>query len=353
LIVLPTWVGDFVMATPTLRALRQRFSTAEITLLAVKNLIPLIEGGPWMERILTWPGTAGTKAGLVQLLAFSRQLRPASFDLAVLLSNSFRSALLTALARCRRRVGYRRQGRGWLLTDPMDVPRTNGRIVPHPICHYYSRIAETLGCPPPGDRLELFTTDECDKNVAERLQHTQDQHHGPLIVVTPGASFGVSKLWLPDRFAEVADRLIATHDARIIISFGPGEKPIAESIASHMKNRPTLFDDPPLTLGQLKSLIRRCDLLIGTDAGPRHIAKAFGVPVVTLFGPTHQAWTDTNYPAERKIAVDIDCGPCQKKICPLKHHECMTRITTNDVFDAATSLLSGAHDQPAAPATSR
>ena len=94
-----------------------------------------------------------------------------------------------------------------------------------------------------------------------------------------------------------------------------------------------------MTLGELKSLIKRADLLICNDAGPRHFAKAFDVPVVTVFGPTHPEWTTTSYRAERVVRVDVDCGPCQQRTCPLGHLQCMTGVTVDAVFDAATALL--------------
>ena len=106
-----------------------------------------------------------------------------------------------------------------------------------------------------------------------------------------------------------------------------------------MKQRGFLFDDALLTLGELKSLISRSHLLICNDAGPRHFAKAFDVPVVTVFGPTHPQWTATDYKAERVVRVDVDCGPCQQRICPLGHLECMSGVSADMVFEAATELL--------------
>ena len=133
--------------------------------------------------------------------------------------------------------------------------------------------------------------------------------------------------------------MIAEFGATVFVTCGPGEEPIAKAIAEAMKHRAYLMTDPLLTLGELKSLFRRCDLLIANDAGPRHIAKAFGVPLVTLFGPTHPDWTATNYPRERIVRVDVDCGPCQQRICPLGHHQCMEAVSVDMVVAAARGLL--------------
>jgi heptosyltransferase-2 len=137
----------------------------------------------------------------------------------------------------------------------------------------------------------------------------------------------------------VADRLIDAEGAAVAVTCGPGEESIAWQIGSTVKRDGSVFDAPLLTLGELKSLIGRSDLLICNDAGPRHLAKAFNVPVVTIFGPTHPEWTATDYEAERIVRVDVDCGPCQQRICPLGHLKCMTGVTADMVFEAAAELL--------------
>lgn len=338
LVVLPTWVGDCVMATPTLRALRTWFAQSHITFLAVPNLAGLIESGPWMDDVVTWP-TANAADGVAGLVGLAWRLRREKFDLAVLLPNSFRAALVAWLSGTPRRVGYVRDGRGWLLTDGLAVPRVNGRIEPHPICGYYGRIAERLGCEHPGDRLELFTSPACDAAVRSRLEALGVAGAPLHIVISPGASFGASKLWPAERFAGVADRLIEDYAAAVTITCGPGEEEIARTIGGLMRGAGHVLDEPLLTLGELKALIRASDLLLCNDTGPRHIAKAFGVAVVTVFGPTHQAWTNTAYELERRVQVDVDCGPCQEKVCPLGHHECMTGVSVDRVYGACAELL--------------
>ena len=118
-----------------------------------------------------------------------------------------------------------------------------------------------------------------------------------------------------------------------------------------MERPACVLDDPLLNLGELKALIKRSDLLVCNDAGPRHIAKAFGRPVVTVFGPTHQAWTDTDYPLERKIQIDVDCGPCQKKVCPFDHHKCMTGVSVDMVYGRCVELLEDVRRPTGSPTT--
>ncbi|MCP4248428.1 MAG: lipopolysaccharide heptosyltransferase II [bacterium] len=344
LIVLPNWVGDVVMATPALRALRARFAGASIVYLARPMMNDLVAGSGWADEVVNWDPKGRNRRGRA-MMGLAARLRRRRFDWAVLLTNSFRSALLVRLAGIRRRIGYDRDARRLMLTDRLPVKRIDGRIAVTRMVDYYGRLAEHLGCDPPGDRLELFTDPDDDRVIDRRLialDIDAGSTPGGLVVISPGASYGAAKLWLPERFAAVADHLIDRHGVAVVISCAPGEEPLARRIADLCKRQVHVLDDPVTTLGQFKSLIRRCDLLINNDTGPRHVAKAFGVPIVTVFGPTHQGWTDTDYPLERKVAVSVDCGPCQKKLCPIEGPTrlcCMTGVTVEMVTAAAAELL--------------
>jgi heptosyltransferase-2 len=167
----------------------------------------------------------------------------------------------------------------------------------------------------------------------------------PLILLNPGANFGAAKCWLPEYFAELSDRLVEELGATVLLSSAPKERAIVESIRRHVKQPVVDLAAHGLTLGSLKEIVRRCDLMVTNDTGPRHMAAAFGVPVVTVFGPTHPQWTEIYYAKERQVAVKVFCGPCQKKRCPLDHR-CMTRVTPAMVFSAAMSLLPAAATIP-------
>lgn len=395
LIVLPTWVGDFIMATPTLRAIRSRFPRANITFLLEPNLRELVRGGEWMNDTLEWPAKSSRAPWSKPLRSLVREIRARRFDWAVLLPNAFRAAFVVWAAGVKRRIGYDRDGRGFLLTDRIPVrnrrsayqlaegngtavkvlsssrevgaqirwygvdcgcaerpfgahapvmlgknlPLGPGRFIPMPLVHYYADLAEHIGCPRPDDQLELFTTGDCDAGVESRLTEVGIINKHPLVVISPGAKFGAAKCWPAERFAQTADKLIERYEAAIVITCGPGEEKIAREIQGQMSRPAQVFADPLLTLGELKSLIARCDLLLCNDAGPRHFAKAFGVPAVTVFGPTHPEWTATSYENERIARVNIDCGPCQQRVCPLIHHRCMKDVSVEMVLQAADDLL--------------
>jgi len=358
LMVAPTWVGDFVMATPMLRAVRERFADAHITLLIEPNLRDLVRGGTWMNDVVAWPAKEVRSPLHKAYRDFGWDLRRRRFDWAVLLPNSFRSALIARWAGATRRIGYDRDGRGLLLTDRLQVKNRRGaasvnfnhreapalpvkpsRYIPMPIVEYYADLAEAIGCARPDDRLELFTTPDCDGSVEARMQALGMVDRHPLVILSPGAKFGASKCWPVDRFAAVADHLVKAENAAVVVTCGPGEEAIAGAIGDAMNEPVVVLDEDRLSLGELKSLIARADLLLCNDAGPRHFAKAFGVPVVTVFGPTHPEWTDTDYPHERIVRIDVDCGPCQQKACPLGHLECMTGVTVDMVTEACAALI--------------
>jgi heptosyltransferase-2 len=340
---MPTWVGDLVMATPLLRAVRNRFNEADIKLLTHAYQRDLFRGGDWMDDFVHWPPRNRSKLWHHEYRALVRESRARRFDLAILLPNSFRAALFAWQIRARRRVGYNRDGRGLLLTDRLPVRnRQRGGYRPMPLVEYYADLAQHLGCERPDDTLELFTTPDCDDAVDAVLRkHNLAERH-PLVVICPGAKFGASKCWPPDRFAAVADRLVAQQGAGVAISPGPGEEDLARRIADAMQQACWVADEPCLTLGELKSLIRRSDLLLGNDTGPRHFARAFGVPAVTVFGPTDPVWTATSHACERLVKVDIECAPCHEKICPLGHLQCMKQVTVGMVERACSEMLAAA-----------
>lgn len=353
LLILPTWVGDVVMATPFIESLFARFPDADISFVLHRHLAPLLQGSPWDGQHYYWAKKGSSSEAKQARKALVAALRAQQFDLAVTLPNSFRSAWLCWQARAKRRVGFDRDGRRLLLTDPIPVPNrasaserrasiTKSRFKPLPLVDYYAVLAERLGCARPGDHLQLFTDIAEDEAVARRLTAQGFQPTQPLVVICPGANFGASKCWSPARFAQVADALVAAHDACIAISPGPGEEPLAQAIAEAMQTPSLLLAAPCLTLGELKSLIASCDLLLGNDTGPRHFGRAFDRHRVTIFGPTEERWTETSHGRERIVRVQVPCGPCHQKTCPLERQHCMEDVTVDMVAAASHEQLAQA-----------
>ncbi|MGB7159187.1 MAG: lipopolysaccharide heptosyltransferase II [Tepidisphaeraceae bacterium] len=348
LVVQPGWVGDAVMATPTLRALRELYPQAHISYLMRRYVKPVYTGMPWADQLITYrTGKTRAKAGKGEFFDLAARLRPARFDLAVLLSNSFKSALVAKMAKIPRIVGYERDGRGFLLDDKLLPVKDRGKFVPSPIVKYYMGIAHYLGSAHRDLKLQLFVTTSEQREAQEvftRAGLAANLHRPalggkpPLIVLNPGAQYGAAKCWPAEYFSKLADRFVAELGATVLISAAPKERAIVDSIQRGMRHDAIDLSRAGMTLGALKEIVRRCDLMVTNDTGPRHIAAAFDVPVVTVFGPTHPEWTEIYFEKERKVAVKVFCGPCQKKTCPLDHR-CMTRVTPGMVYETAMELL--------------
>jgi heptosyltransferase-2 len=353
LVVVPNWVGDVVLATPLLAALRARFAGARVTYLMRRHVSEILAGGGWHDDELYWPqaprGTIPartwwrlTRGGPVGLVRLARQLASERYDLALLLTNSLRSALVAWLAGIPRRVGYAREFRSPLLTDALEPLRLGGDYVPVPMLAYYAELARAVGCDDVDNRLRLVVTPD-QETGGRALQAHYGLTPRRYAVVIPGAKFGAAKCWLPERFAEVCDGLHERRGLTAVLAGSSDEQPLLRRIAGLARGPVVVCENPATTLGTLKPLVRDAAVLVCNDTGPRHYGLAFDVPTVTIFGPTFQEWTDTDHPAEVKLQARVPCGPCQLKRCPLDL-VCMRRVGTADVLAAVDRLLSGRHE---------
>ncbi len=338
-VILPNHLGDVVMATPALRALRRGRPDAEIEAVLRAPLVPLLAGAPWLDRLRGHQiyEASGQLGRTLRRWRLGRELRGA--DAVLVLPNSLSAALLAVATGAARRIGYRRRARGALLTDLLPPPREERSRVPLAMERYYLDLMARLGCPDTGTELELFTDPEgerrCDALFAE---------HGvapdrPLVAIAPGAGYGPAKRWPPRAFAEVARDLL-TQDVQVALVHAPGEEALADALLAHVGPGPA-----PLRLGGagmdlslLKSVIARVNLLICNDAGARHVSAAFGVPTLVLFGPTSIRYTNLNLKLTRLLREPTACSPCQLKVCPIDQR-CMTRIRPSRVVTEAQAAL--------------
>lgn len=341
LISVPNWVGDVVMATAALSAIRHRYPSAWITHLQRRYVAPVLADLDFANETLYWPEADPAPGMPRTLMGLVRRLRRDRYDLTLLLTNSFRSALCSYLSGARRRVGYARDGRSILLTDRISPRKTGGRFIPAPALDYYNDIARFVGCQEVSDQLILATSPTDEATIDERLGAASADR--PLVVLNPGANYGSAKCWPAEKYAALADQLIDRYNARVIASLSPTEREIADRLAEAVRRRIEIFVDPPLGLGPLKALIRRSKLLITNDTGPRHFAAAFGVPVITIFGSSDPAWTDTRFAKERIVKLNLDCQPCMERECPLNHHHCMKLLEPEMVLERVAEFLTPPH----------
>jgi heptosyltransferase-2 len=320
------WIGDAVMTTPAMGALRSSFPAAEIVVIANPLVAELFRYHPYCDRVLVYD-KKGAHRGLKGLLRFCGMLRRERFDLAILLQNAVEAAVMAFLARVPRRAGYGTDGRALLLTHSVPVGVTERRL--HHT-RYYLGMLEALAIRGGDGALRLACTD------AELAWAREQLGGGMPVVINPGAAYGSAKRWYPERFAEVGNRLAAEFGARIVLTGGPGEMEIGRDIAAAM-------DVAPLNLigktsvRQMMAVLSLCRLVVTNDSGPMHVAAAFGVPIVAVFGPTDHTTTSPLAVNCRIIRKEVDCAPCLLRQCPTDHR-CMEAIGVEDVMAGVREL---------------
>jgi len=206
---------------------------------------------------------------------------------------------------------------------------------------YYAALLEPLGLSCDDGKMELPVCEEDHLAATKLLAECGYDPTRPLVMLNPGAAFGTSKLWGAEKYAQLTDKLFERYNAQIILNAAPNdnERAILIKLMNKMQRKPLIdFAHRENTLGLLKGLMLRCQMLVTNDTGARHIAAAMGIGIVTIFGSTDPVWAQIDYPAERIVRIDVPCSPCQQKICPLPqgrdHHKCMTGISVDTVLEA-------------------
>jgi len=331
LVTLPHWVGDVVMATPALAALRGGCRGAHIAAVAKPKLAELLDGMGLFDEAINHGG----RYSLRQAFALAPRIRRGRFDTAVLFTNSFGSALAVKLAGVPRISGYARDMRSLLLTDRIEPPREGGRIVPESMTRYYLRLVRLLGLEAPEAPMRLVATDS-DRRKADRALAAAGLAAGrPYVVLIPGASFGPSKMWPTHYYAALGRMIEEARLGQCVALLAPDEAGLAGDFVSDGNGaaRPIVTG-----LSELKGIIAHAVAVVTNDTGPRHIAAALGAPVVTIIGPTDPRWGATGCPHEVTLAKPPECAPCMKPVCG-REHECMTAIKPTEVFAALKGLL--------------
>ena len=335
----PNWLGDAVMCEPALSQVRTLFPQAEITLLVKPGIADLLAQHPEVNRTLVYDDR-GRHAGLVGKWTLAAVLRRHRFDLAILFQNAFEAALISFLAGIPRRFGYATDGRTLLLTDPVTVPpRTAQR---HQV-EYYWDLLKPLGGHGPAPAPRLFVTPDESALIAGRLADAGIGPSDPVIGVNPGSTYGHAKRWLPDRYAEVVNRAVTDVQGRsgarvgVAILGAKGEEPLGKAIADQIKTR-TVVCSGQTTVRELMALVKRCQLFLTNDTGPMHVAAAFKVPLVAVFGPTDWQTTSPFGVDAQLVRQPVSCAPCLLRECPIDHR-CMTGVTVEQVYDAVVQHL--------------
>ncbi len=354
LVVLPSWVGDVVMATPALRLLRDSLKGSFIGALCRPGIDELLAGSSLVDELHVERG-----GGVFGPKLLAAKVRPRMYDTALLLTNSFSTALVTRIAGIPRRIGYNRDGRGFLLTEKLVAPRRgDGEFAIIPACRYYWDAAESIlheyqprynalcATPIPlaftsGVFMELGVSPAqhaAAKTVLDRAGINLDL---PYAILNPGGN-NPAKRWPAERFAAIAD-LLATHRRmQIVVNGSPAEAEVIEAVIGHAKaTRPVSLASCGITLGALKPIIAGASLVVTNDTGPRHIAAAMGTPLVSLFGPTDHRWTlIPTRPSGREAIITAD--PSLPEALSANDHPdrcAIDKITVETVWEAIEATL--------------
>jgi len=346
----PNWVGDIVMATPVFECLRQNFPQATITACVRPYAKGILQDSPWFDHIIDCEDK--NVAGMKKI---RKELKSLNAEAGLLLTNTSHSFLTFKLAGISEIYGYKRNFRKHFLTGgpkpEMEVinGRPTNKIRALPMQDYYLQLCRYLELElPASPRVKLYISDRLAEKGEVRLNSYGIRPGDRVIGLNPGASFGSSKCWPAEHFAKLAELLQAKYRCKILLLVGPGEEDIADAIVAQSNAELINTAADNIDLAELKPLVKRCEILITNDTGPRHYAVAFDVPNIVLMGPTNPLYTATNLEQTIVLQKDLPCVPCHKKVCPLGHHACMTEITAEMVLAKVDLVLNERESEGAA-----
>jgi heptosyltransferase-2 len=331
------WIGDVVMISPAVRAIREHYREARIAILAKSWVVETLRGSPFYDDLIEYEDR-GAHRGIAGRLRLVADLRRRRFDLAVLFQKAFEAAAFAFLAGARARVGYATDLRGPLLTHPLPRPAEGTHNA-----EQFLAIARSLGCPV-RDPFPVFHLDEEARRRAASLLESAG-HDAPLVALHPSAS-KTPRAWHPDRFGDLAARLARRTGARVVLLGGGGEEDLLARIATRIPAGRALVPPAGLSIKTVGAILERCRLFVGNDSGPMHVAAALGVPTVAIFGPGSPARTAPLARPGRLAVVggDYPCSPCRQDFfrecppAPSGKPFCLEEIEVDEVERAALDL---------------
>jgi heptosyltransferase-2 len=339
------WVGDAILALPALRAVRKRFSDAEIAIVARPYVADIYRDQQICDRLVAYD-PQGAHAGFSGRERLAGELRAEKFDVALLLQNAFDAAWLAWRASIPERIGYARDGRSFLLTKAVPVPRP-GEISAHEKYYYLELLRRAGWIDSLSDEafIAMCVSEEKRRLASQFLAESGVRPHSLRVAIGPGASYGSAKCWLPARFAELANWLQVQADADIILFGTTSEANVSKAISEEMRRSPINLTGRT-TIADLPALLSQCHLFVGNDSGAMHVAAAVGLPVVAVFGPTDPHGTAPVTPRCTIVQEKPYCSPCFLRRCPTDHR-CMTKVTAEMVEAAVKPWLSSIQVQRA------
>ena len=333
LIVGPAWIGDMVMAQTLFKLLKERRPEVELDVLAPTWTIPLLDRMPEVKQSINLPFNHG-ELRLRDRYYFAKSLLNKHYDQAIVLPNSFKSALIPFWANIPRRTGWVGEMRYPLLNDARRLDRTKLPLMIQQFMALGIEKDEHLPQQPALPLLSISKT-SVEKTLRD-LKLTQTE--SPILVLCPSAEFGPAKRWPAEYYAEVAKAKLA-ENWQVWLFGSAKEKAITDQIAALTDHR-ALNLAGATKLTEAVDLLSLANLVISNDSGLMHIAAALSRPLVVLYGSTTPHFTPPLTHQIKILKLDLPCSPCFKRECPLKHFKCMLDLKPNVVIDAAKDLYS-------------
>ena len=325
----PNWLGDLVMAAPAMRAVHEAWPDAHVDVAVPAGFAPIVS--LLVPRAGVLP-LAGGRAGVRQVLGQAGQVRAGHYDLALLFTNSFGSALVMQRAGVPERWGYRRDARGWLLTRAI-APRTARRLTTHH-ADYYAALVDALGLPRPALAIRATVPDAARDEALRLLRDAGWDGVASLLVCAPGAAYGTAKQWPPASVARVASAWVQEGGVVALVGAGADRGASAAVRAGLDASVATRVIDLTgrTSLLALAGVLASASRVLANDSGAMHVAAALGTPTVAVFGPTREFATAPLGP-HRILTHEVWCRPCMLRECPLDHR-CMTGVPPERVLAA-------------------
>lgn len=326
LIRLPNWLGDAVMAIGALARFAEVHPDDEITLLGGPASLPVFQYAPSNWNLI--PLDQNWYRGISRLRDAAKSLQARQYDAGYLLTNSFSSALLFWLALIPQRIGYRAHSRSILLTQALAKP--------HKDIHHSAVYNHLLNGSLENIDPKIHLLPEERESVSE-LMRRSGVKPGRIIGMAAGAAYGPAKCWPGEYYAELAKRCVNELDASVVLLGSKSEAAAAEAIANQAGHRAVSLAGKT-TLRQLFALVDGCSAVVCNDSGVMHVAAAIKKPLLVFFGPTNSIATGPLGTTAIQLNKHLDCAPCLKRACPLKHHNCMKEITVDAALAAIKKL---------------
>ena len=318
-------LGDIVLTTPAIRAVRAHFPDAYIAMLVAKQSAEILRENPHLDEIITFDRLAKNK-DTGEMLRIIRHLRERKFTLTIDLQRKFRTEMLMYFSGAAERVG---KGR-------FCTVRVHEQGNKHATAHYFDML-HAAGIPAEDQRLELFLSESERLDAAQRFDTAGVADGGLKVGLFPGAGWKLRE-WMPERFAAIGDRLVEHFNANVLIFGGQSEAELVQTVANLMNARAIPFAGD-LQIRQLAACIEKCDLFLTNDTGPMHIAAAVGTPTVSLFGPGNHIRFQPLGTLHQTIRHAVPCSPCKQFTDKCKDNICMKGIGVDEVWESISRTL--------------